>query len=231
MKKISFLFLLIFPLFLFSQKKENKNKEDDFYIIKNDSLTIPLDEIIVFKRLTFDSTKEKKYYYWYSKKVQKAYPYAKLASEKLTEINNDLEGITSNRKRKKQVRKIQNYMEGEFTDELKKMTRTEGRIMIKLINRQTGETLYDLIKEYRSGFKAFWYNSSAKVFKLNLKTEYHPESIALDFIVEDILQRSFANGTLERQPTKLHFDYFELKNEWKDIEVISAIDAYIEKYK
>ena len=231
MKNIFTILFFIIPIFTFSQKKEKNIRKDDFYIIKNDSLTIPLDEVTVFKRRKFDSTKEKKYYYWYYKKVHKAYPYSKLASEKLTDINNELSEIKSKRKRKKQIRKIQKYMEGEFTDELKKMTRTEGRIMIKLINRQTGITLYELIKDYRSGFKAFWYNSSAKLFKLNLKNEYHPESIALDFIVEDILQRSFANGTLENQPSKLPFDYFELKNKWKDISVINTINDYIEKYK
>lgn len=231
MKNILFILLFTLPLFLFSQKNKEENLDNDLYIIKNDSLTIPLDEILVFKNRKFKSTTERKYYYWYYKKVHNAYPYAKLASDKMIEINKELEGVKSKRKRKKQIKKIQKYMEGEFTEQLKKLTRTEGRILIKLVNRQTGETMFDLIKEYRSGWKAFWYNSTANLFKLSLKTEYHPENEALDFIIEDILQRSFANGSLENQKPKLPIDYFDLMTIWKNIEVQKEINTYIEKYK
>ena len=170
---------------------------DDFYIIKNDSLTIPLDEVLVLDRRKFKSKNERRYYYWYYKKVHKAYPFARLAADTLVGINKELESIKSKRKRKKRIKKIQDYMEGAFADELKKLTKTEGRILIKLVHRQTGETMYELIKEYRSGWKAFWYNSTANMFRLSLKKEYNPDTEALDFIVEDILQRSFLNGTLE----------------------------------
>jgi len=170
MKKNLFILLLIIPFILFSQKNKKENLMNDLYIIKNDSLTIPLDEILVFKNRKFKSKTERKYYYWYYKKVHNAYPYATLASDKMIEINKELEGVKSKRKRKKHIKKIQKYMEGEFTDQLKKLTRTEGRILIKLVNRQTDETMYELIKEYRSGWKAFWYNSTANLFKLSLKT-------------------------------------------------------------
>ena len=190
-----------------------------------------LDEVIVFNRRNFDSNTERKYYFWYAKKVRKAYPFAKLASDKLSEINEQLEGIKSKRKRKKHIKKIQKFMEGEFSDELKKLTRTEGRILIKLIHRQTGETMYTNIKEYRSKWNAFWYNSTAKLFKLSLKSEYHPESDPLDFLVEDVLQRSFAKNILVKQEPKFPIDYFELLIQWKDINAYEVVDAYIKKYK
>jgi len=231
MKKNLFILLFTIPVILFSQKLKKEDFNKDLYIIKNDSLTIPLDEVVVFKNRKYKSSTERKYYYWYYKKVHNAYPFATLASEKMMEINKDLEGIKSKRKRKKHIKKIQKYMEGEFTDELKKLTRTEGRILIKLINRQTGETMFDLIKEYRSGWKAFWYNSTANLFKLSLKNEYHPESEALDFIIEDVLQRSFANGSLIYQESKLPIDYFDLMSNWKDLDIQKEIDDYIEKYK
>ena len=232
MKKIFILLLFILPLMLFSQnpKKKKKQSLDEFYIIKNDSLTIPLDEVIVFDKREFKSKKERRYYYWYYKKVQKAYPFARIASDTLVEINKQLEGIKSNRKRKKQVKKIQEYMEGEFSDQLKKLTRTEGRILIKLVHRQTGETMYELIKEYRSGWKAFWYNSTANMFRLSLKKEYNPSEEALDFIVEDILQRSFNTGTLDRRDPKLEIDYFKLLNQYHDIDIEKEITSYIDKY-
>lgn len=215
---------------LFSQNPKKKQSLDEFYIIKNDSLTIPLDEVIVFDKRNFNSKKEKRYYYWYYKKVHKAYPFARIASDTLVEINKQLEGITSNRKRKKKIKNIQEYMEGEFSDQLKKLTKTEGRILIKLVHRQTGETMYELIKEYRSGWKAFWYNSTANMFRLSLKKEYHPSDEALDFIVEDILQRSFINGTLEKRAPKIPIDYFQLLNQYHDIDIEKEITEYIDKY-
>lgn len=227
---IILLSLLLMGTGLFAQQKKGNKDREDLYIIRNDSLTIPLDEIVVLEKRNFKSDKERRYYYWYYKKVQKAYPYSTIAADKLTEINQELEGIKSKRKRKKQIKRMQKYMENEFTDELKKMTRTEGRILIKLIHRQTGITLYDLIKEYRSGWKAFWYNSTAQVFRLNLKRKYEPEEEALDFIVEDILQRAFIKGTLQEQESALDFDYYELSRKWKSIDVQQEIAGYVDKY-
>ncbi len=230
MKKKLILLALLLPLSFYAQKKDKADEKDDFYIIRNDSLTIPLDEVVVIDKRSFASDKERRYYFWYYKKVQRAYPFATLASQKLSEINEELEGIKSKRKRKKHIKKIQKYMEGEFADQLKKLTRTEGRILIKLVHRQTGETMFELIKEYRSGWQAFWYNSTANMFRLSLKKEYKPEEFALDFIVEDILQRSFINGTLEEQEPELDIDYLQLLDQWKDIDVQEVISTYIDKY-
>jgi hypothetical protein len=230
MKKNLLFILLLMPLAIWAQQKDSPDEKDDFYIIRNDSLTIPLDEVVVIDRRSFSTDKERRYYFWYYKKVHRAYPFATLASERLTQINKQLEGIKSKRKRKKHIKKIQKYMEGEFTDQLKKLTRTEGRILIKLVHRQTGETMYELIKEYRSGWQAFWYNSSASMFRLSLKKEYKPEEFALDFIIEDILQRSYINGTLEKQEPALDIDYLKLLDQWKDIEVQKVIATYIDKY-
>lgn len=230
MKKSFAIFLFILPFLLFSQNPKKKQALDEFYIIKNDSLTIPLDEVVVFDKRNFNSKKERRYYYWYYKKVHKAYPFARIASDTLVEINKQLEGIKSKRKRKKKIKNIQEYMEGEFSDQLKKLTKTEGRILIKLIHRQTGETMYELIKEYRSGWKAFWYNSTANMFRLSLKKEYKPSEEALDFIVEDILQRSFINGTLEKQEPEMDIDYFQLLSQYHDINIENEITDYIDKY-
>jgi len=230
MKKSFGIFLFIFPIMVWAQNPNEKKPLDDFYIIENDSLTIPLDEVFVLDKRNFKSKKERRYYYWYYKKVQKAYPFAQIAADTLVGINKELEGIKSKRKRRRKIKEIQKYMEGEFSDQLKKLTRTEGRILIKLIHRQTGETMYELIKEYRSGWKAFWYNSTANMFRLSLKKEYMPKEEALDFIVEDILQRSFINGTLEKRESKLNIDYVELLAQYHNIDIEKVITAYIDKY-
>ena len=231
MRKLVLVLFLISFLPSLSQETLKDTIIDDLIIIRNDSMMLSLDEVVLFDDYFYDSKKERRYYLWYAKKVRKAYPFAKLAADKLTEINNELEGIKSKRKRRKHIKEIQKYMEGEFSNQLKKLTRTEGRILIKLVHRQTGETMYTLIKEYRSKWNAFWYNSTAKLFKLSLKSEYQPETEPLDFLTEDILQRSFAKNILPRQEAKIDVDYYNLINQWKDLDIIPVIDAYIEKYK
>jgi len=220
--------ILIITMLSFSTSAQEVKKDtiiDDMIVIRGDSIMISLDEVMVLNKFNFNTSKEKRYYYWYWRKVHNAYPYAKLAAERLIQLNEQLAKIRSKRKRKKHTKKMQEYMEKEFTDKLKKMTRTEGRILIKLLHRQTGLTVFDLVKEYRSGWKAFWYNTTANMFKLSLKNEYHPENVPLDFLVEDILQRAFAKGSLEEQQARLPFDYFEITHKYKDIDVVEIINS------
>lgn len=215
MRKLVCLFFVLIGVFGFSQT-EKKIKKDSSYIYKDyiifegDTVVIELDEVAVLNKVKFQNDYDKRYYYWFRKKTIKAYPFAKLAAERLTTLNERLDNIDSKRKKKLYTKRVQKYMEEEFTEQLKKLTRTEGRILIKLIHRQTGVTTFDLIKEIRSGWKAFWYHKTASLFKLSLKLEYNPELIDEDFMIEDILQRAFVNGTLEKQASKLDFDYMNI---------------------
>ena len=107
---------------------------------------------------------------------------------------------------------------------MKKMTRTEGRLLIKLVHRQTGKTVFNNIREFRSGWKAFWYNTTANVFKLSLKDEYHPESVNEDYLIEDVLQRAFIDESLEPQPSKLEIDSYKILESRRG-------EINVEKYK
>ena len=102
---ISILILLSFSVS--AQEIQKDTIINDMIVIRGDSLTIPLDEIMILNKLNFKTTKEKRYYYWYWKKVNKAYPYAKLAADRLIELNEDLAKMRSKRKRKKHTRKMQ----------------------------------------------------------------------------------------------------------------------------
>lgn len=218
----------MYSFFGFAQKREMdslpKNLEEYIIVKPGDTLTIVFDEISIFPKHRFKSTEDIRYYLWFKTKVFKAYPFARLASQRLDTLNNRLDRIKSNSKKRKYIKLIQEYMEGEFTDQLKKMTKTEGRILIKLIHRQTGKTTFDNIKELRSGWKAFWYNTTANLFKLSLKEEYHPESVNEDFLIEDILQRAFQNDQLQYQSSKLKFDFTQIITEKK-------AEINVEEYK
>jgi hypothetical protein len=214
-KKFLFLPVLLVGLLLFAQEdKDSIPLLERYTIFEGDTLLIELDEIFLLKTLKFKTDYDRRYYLWYRKKTLKAYPYAKLAADRLETLNERLDKIKSKRKKKEYIKVIQNYMEGEFTDQLKKLTRTEGEILIKLMHRQTGHTAYDLVKDYRSGWKAFWYNTTANMFKLSLKDKYDPLHDKNDFIIEDVLQRAFTDGILQRQASKVEFDYYELGTSW-----------------
>ena len=111
---------------------------------------------------------------------------------------------------------VQKFLEDELTPELSKFTQSEGRILIKLIHRQTGISTYDLVKQLRNGLRAFFYNTTAKFFNMNLKSEFLPETNIEDYYIEDIVQRSIRDNLIEyREPAKNH-DLFKLKSLWDE---------------
>jgi len=214
LKKILYLYIITISLFSFSQKRATSSlldNIDEYVLVKpGDTLTINLNEFSLLPKHKFNSRNDIRYYLWFRRKVFKAYPFAQIASQKLDSLNARLEEMPSKRKKKKYVKLVQKYVEGEFSDRIKKMTTTEGRILIKLIHRQTGKTVFNNIKFLRSGWKAFWYNTTANVFKLSLKTEYHPELENEDFLIEDVLQRAFQTDKLKAQKSKLNFDFAKI---------------------
>ncbi|MBT8196257.1 MAG: DUF4294 domain-containing protein [Bacteroidia bacterium] len=117
--------------------------------------------------------------------VLKVYPYAKKASLELNQIEKDIEGAKNNRHRRKTIKAREKVLKVELEDELKKLTRTQGRILIKLIDRETGETSYELIKELRGSVRAFFWQKAARFIGSNLKDEYDPEGD--DIVIESIV--------------------------------------------
>jgi len=212
--------IILIHTFLFSQVEKDKDSvllTEKYIIFEGDTLLIELNEVLLLKKLEFKTNYDRRYYYWFRKKTFKAYPYAKLAADRLNVLTERLDSIKSKRRKRQYTKRIQKYLEKELTDQLKKLTRTEGRILIKLVHRQTGDTSFNLIKSLRSGWKAFWYNTTANLFKLSLKDRYDPINNREDFLIEDILQRAFIEGSLEEQESKLDFDYLELSKKWIDI--------------
>jgi hypothetical protein len=222
-------------VFSFGQKKDSIPLSKKYILIKiGDTLTIDLDEVKLLPKTKFKAREDVNYYYWLRKKVFKAYPYAMLAAQRLDTLNNRLERIKNKRKKKKYIKIAQRYLEGEFTDQLKKLTRTEGRILIKLIHRQTGKTTFKQIKTLRSGWRAFWYNTTANLFSLSLKTEYNPELNNEDYLIEDILQRAFIQERLIEQVPKLKVDIdkmYAANKGFINVEVYKKMFSKIKKKK
>ncbi|GGE36880.1 DUF4294 domain-containing protein [Psychroflexus planctonicus] len=229
MKKYSLYYSLFFLLginFVSSQENDSIAKLEqkdslnlEFYEFVNDSVFEDaeyLDEVLILPKLSFQNKEDLREYLILKRKTKRVWPYAVLAANRLDSLNVRLLKIDSKRKRKRYTKMIQNYIEGEFTDELKKLTKTEGQILVKLMHRQTGETTFDLVKELRTGWRAFWYNTTAKLFNISLKEKFNPYEVREDFLIEDILQREFSKRTLKDQQPAIHIDYYELTSVWKD---------------
>lgn len=218
MKYLSYI-LVVFPLLIFAQvnEVEQDSTEYEYIIIKGDSIPITainLDEVRLLHKLKFDSREDRRRYLILRRKTIKVYPYAKLAAERLYTLNERLDKMKRKRDKKRYAKRIQKYIEGEFSEKLKKLTRTEGQILIKLIHRQTGKTTFELIKELRNGWRAFWFNNTARLFDISLKRKFDPMNEKEDYLIEDVLQRNFQSGRLERQESSLDIDFYDLTEKW-----------------
>jgi hypothetical protein len=190
---------------------------ENYLVIVGDTIinnSINLNEVYILPKLKFTSSESRRRYLILQRKTIKVYPYAKLAADRLDSLNNRIGTIKSKRKQKKYTRMVQKYLEEEFTEKLKKFTITEGQILIKLIHRQTGETAFDLVKDLRSGWRAFWYNNTARIFNMSLKLPFDPQNSEEDYLIEDILLHQFQNGRLDYQKPFNTFDIYELSKQW-----------------
>ncbi|MGO4818773.1 DUF4294 domain-containing protein [Flavobacterium sp. W22_SRS_FP1] len=175
--------------------------------------TIQLEEIIVSKEKL--DPEARKQFMILQNRVYRTYPYAKLASERLTLLNKGMERLSTNKEKKKYFKIVEDYLNNEFEAKLKKLSRSQGRILVKLIHRQTGTTTYELVRTLKSGWKAFWSNTAASMFDINLKTEYAPYEVNEDFLIETILSRAFQSGRLQNQMPAKPVDIDGLNNFWE----------------
>lgn len=220
MNKFAYI-LLFFPMWMCGQIVPivQDSTAVEYFIIDGDSVAVPviqLREVYLMGKQRFATKEERVRYLILKRKTLKVYPYAKLAADRLVELNARLATLESKSEKRQYSKIIQRYIEDEFSEELKKLTRTEGQILVKLMHRQTGNTTFELIKELRSGWRAFWFNNTAKLFDISLKREFDPENVAEDFMIEDILLRAFQEGRLERQNPAFPIDYYAIQAKWNE---------------
>ncbi|MCF8254058.1 MAG: DUF4294 domain-containing protein [Bacteroidia bacterium] len=131
-----------------------------------------------------DSNYEKKYRRLVYN-VKKVLPYAKMASFRFQLMEQNLQVLPSDRARKEYLKKTEAAIKDQFMDDLKNLTRSQGKILIKLIYRETGKSTYDLLQTYRGDITAIYWQGMAKVFDANLKEEYDPIE---DWQIEQIIK-------------------------------------------
>jgi hypothetical protein len=213
MKRILFLICFIFLSTVVEaqviQKESDLSVEND--TILNDTIELP--EIIVRKeKLDIEARKQ---FQLLQNRVLKVYPYAKITAERLTALNRGMANLKTEKEKKKYFKIVENYLTNEFEAKLKKLSRKQGQILVKLIHRQTGNTTYDLITNLKSGWKAFWSNVTAKLFDINLKTKYDPYQNNEDYLIESILVYAFETGRLQNQSPAIKVDFDNLSTVWQ----------------
>ena len=128
--------------------------------------------------------------------VRKVYPYAKVAADKLNMYEKQLEGVKSKSKRRKIMKQREKALKEEFEDVIKTMSKTSGRVLIKLIDRETGQSTYEIIKEMRGGFKAWTYQGIGMFYGADLKQRFNPKTSEEDEMIERVVQSLIAEGAI-----------------------------------
>lgn len=156
-------------------------------VLDGDTLPyVDLKSVVVFPQLDSKSRMDLVGYERLVINIKKVYPYAKMAAIKLVEYQHALDTIPNERARKKFLKSAEKELQAKFGNEIKDLDFTQGKILIKLVYRQTGNSTYAIVKELRGSFNAFVYQTVARIFGYDLRSQYDPEGS--DKAIEHIVQ-------------------------------------------
>lgn len=145
-------------------------------VINGDTFAVRyLPYVTIVEEKTFRSDYERRKWERLKYNVKKVYPYAKLAGQLLEKYQVELDSVKTERERKKYFKLIERELKAEFDDDIRDMTMTQGRILIKLVDRETGETSYEIVQEFRGNISAFFWQGLSKMFGQDLKSRYDPK--------------------------------------------------------
>jgi hypothetical protein len=193
----SILFLLFIAVEAYGQnhsvKSRNDSLPDRFYLlqeVERNGVTMPeieIKEVTINARPSRARRSEYRQYERLIANIKKVYPYALMVRAKLTQVNEELKNIPD-KDRKRYLKEVEKDVFGEYEDDIRDMTISQGRILIKLIDRETQNTSYTLIRDYRGKFSAAFWQGIARFFGTNLKEEYDPygEDALIEAIIKEI---------------------------------------------
>ncbi|MCF8377923.1 MAG: DUF4294 domain-containing protein [Bacteroidales bacterium] len=191
MIRISFISIILFFIINSSTAQTFRSGDSTINVMRaiivgHDTILVSdIPEVNIYPRREF---KNRFQYYRYRtliRNVKAAYPYAKLASEKLLELDKRLANMSSERQRKANIDEYEKELREEFEDKLTHLTISQGRILIKLIDREMDQTTFLVITNVKGKFKAVFWQGVARIFGSNLKSEYNPEDE--DAMIEEII--------------------------------------------
>lgn len=197
------IFILIFASSTISSRVKSQSVEGNktifpATIIDGDTMiSITLPTVVVYPTRVLGKDKFSREYIALAQKVRKVYPYARLAVRVLNEIKDTIALMDKEKARKRYIKEYEKALLSEYKTELVRMKVSEGRILVKLIDRETGKTSYNLIKEMRGTFSAMFWQGIARLFGETLKVNYDPNG--KDRMIEEIVVK-IEQGKLEPIP-------------------------------
>jgi len=181
--------LILFFLFAANTKSDAQPIPGGTYlatVVDGDTIAhMSLPVIRIYSPKVFSSKKQERQWSKLVFNVKKVYPYAVLASDKMLEYEAILINVKNEKEQKRLMKIAENDLKRQFEKDIRNMTFSQGKILIKLIDRETGNTSYEIVKELRGSLSAFFWQSVAKLFGANLKDEYDPKGE--DKMIEEIV--------------------------------------------
>lgn len=145
-------------------------------VYKGDTIpAVRLPNVYIFRPLKFKNEKEKREYYRLVRNVKKTLPLAREINRAVIETYEYIETLPNQKAKDKHLKLVEKGLKEQYTPIMKKLTFSQGKLLIKLINRQTDSSSYELVKAFMGPFKAGFYQTFAALFGASLKKEYHPE--------------------------------------------------------
>jgi hypothetical protein len=170
----------------------------------NGEQVIVLDELTLRANPHFNNQLDRNYYFFLNKKLNRVYPLFLDALEHYNSIKAESANMSS-AERNKYIKQRQTELAASYEKQLRDLTTTEGQVFAKLMNRATGKTVYDIIKELRGGWSAFWWNVKGNIADVSLKTPYDPHRFRDDLFIESLLQSNWNLGYLQPYPGASNF--------------------------
>ncbi len=158
------------------------------YVLSGDTMMtkeLPEVQVMPKPRTAFKNRRERKYYGRLIRDVKKTLPYAKLAGGLMVEVNDSLQKIEGKKEQDDFLKTMEKELFAEYESALRKMTIRQGRLLIKLVDRECQITSYEVVKIYRGGFSAFFWQGIAKLFGNDLKSVYAP--YGEDALIEEVV--------------------------------------------
>jgi len=178
MKKIAVLICMFLLLCIVARAQDDKPKTyiDMAAIYEGDTIAwFQLHPVYVFGRIKFKNNKERQEYTKLVRDVKKVYPYARKIAEAIIETQEYMETLPTDKEKQKYLEDVQKFLMEEYKPQMKKMTKTQGKILIKLVDRECNTSSYNIVKALVGSFKAGVYNTFASLFGNSLKAEYDPD--------------------------------------------------------
>ncbi|MCM1033250.1 MAG: DUF4294 domain-containing protein [Odoribacter sp.] len=158
-------------------------------------LVLHLNEVTCFPKLIFRNRKEEEFYWRTVRDVRLTLPYAKLIAETLVETYEYIETFPTTKEREKYLKKMESALFEQYKPVLKRFSRSQAKILIKLIQRETNQTSYEIVKAFLGSFRASFWQGFGKLFGVSLKSDFRPDKNREDAIIDRVATH-IEQGTL-----------------------------------